>query len=87
MKKITLYGSPHCPQCGPVKDYLTENGITFDYVDMTGSMPNLKEFLKYRDTSPVFDEVKQRGAVGVPCIVINEGEKILLGKPALEELA
>ena len=86
MKKITLYGSPHCPQCPPVKEFLTENGIAFDYVDMTGSMLNLRDFLKYRDSSEAFAPVKARGAVGVPCIVINDGEKIILGMPDLADL-
>ena len=87
MKKLVLFGSPHCPQCGPVKEFLEENNVEFSYIDMTGSMLNLKTFLKYRDTSPVFEDVKARGAVGVPCIVINDGEKIILGKPDLAELA
>ena len=69
-----------------MKEFFTENGIEFEYVDMTASMSNLKAFLKYRDSSPVFVEVKARGAVGVPSTVINEGETVLIGKPSLEDL-
>lgn len=39
-------------------------------------MLNLKKFLKYRDTRPEFDEIKEAGRVGLPCIVID-GEKII----------
>lgn len=40
-------------------------------------MINLKRFLKYRDNRPEFDEVKKAGRVGLPCIVINDGERIV----------
>jgi len=37
-------------------------------------MLNLKRFLKYRDEAPEFKEIKEAGRVGLPCIVINNGE-------------
>lgn len=40
-------------------------------------MLNLKRFLKLRDLAPEFKEIKENGRVGLPCIVINNGEKIL----------
>jgi Glutaredoxin-related protein len=40
-------------------------------------MLNLKKFLKLRDNRPEFDEIKKAGKVGIPCIVINDGEEIL----------
>ena len=88
MKKITLYGSPHCPNCGPVKQYLTENNVQFEYIDITGSMKDLKEFLKHRDTNPVFDHIKAQGAVGIPCtMVTGDGDpKFIFGEPDLEDL-
>ena len=49
-------------------------------------MANLREFLKYRDSHPIFNEVKTRGAVGVPCTVVNEGEEAFLGTPELSNL-
>lgn len=42
----------------------------------------MKKFLKYRDTRPEFDEIKEAGRVGLPCIVIDDGEKIIFGPPA-----
>ena len=38
---------------------------------------NLKRFLKYRDTRPEFNTIKEAGKIGIPCIVINDGEKII----------
>nr|WP_244969347.1 hypothetical protein [Tissierella praeacuta] len=40
-------------------------------------MLNLKRFLKYRDNYEAFKEVKESGRVGLPCIVINDGERII----------
>ncbi len=40
-------------------------------------MLNLKKFLKLRDYAPEFNEIKEAGRVGLPCIVIGKGEKIL----------
>jgi len=69
-----------------MKVFLEENGVEFSYVDITSSMGSLREFLKYRDTSAAFEEVKARGAVGVPCTVINDGEKVIVGTVALEDV-
>ena len=53
---------------------------------MTASMANLKAFLHYRDNYQEFAPIKEQGRVGLPCIVINDGEKIIFGQPELDEL-
>jgi len=40
-------------------------------------MGNLKRFLKYRDNRPEFQKIKEKGNIGLPCIVVNNGEEIL----------
>lgn len=47
-------------------------------------MINLKKFLKCRDTRPEFDKIKEAGMVGLPCIVINNGEKIIFDVKEIE---
>ena len=69
-----------------MKEFLSQNNVEFTYVNITESMANLKAFLKYRDHDPRFAEVKEGGRVGIPCIVVNDGEKILFGQPSLDEL-
>jgi glutaredoxin-related protein len=69
-----------------MKEFLSKNEIKFDYIDISDSMPSLKAFLKYRDHRSEFVQVKEEGRVGIPCIVINDGEKIFLDKPDLSEL-
>jgi glutaredoxin-related protein len=47
-------------------------------------MLNLKMFLKYRDNYEVFNEIKEAGKVGLPCIVVNDGEQIIFDYNELE---
>ncbi len=77
MKNIVIFGSRHWPDCEPAKEFLSDNGIEYIYFDITDNMLNLKRFLKLRDLAPEFKEIKENGKVGLPCIVINNGEKIL----------
>jgi glutaredoxin-related protein len=68
-----------------VKEYLSENNINHVYLDITESMLNLKKFLKLRDTRKEFDEIKRLGKIGIPCIVINDGERIIFDYKELEK--
>lgn len=77
MKKVVMFGSQFWPTCEPAKEFLSDNGIKFTYRDITESMMNLKLFLNHRDNNPVFDSIKEKGQVGLPCIVIGNGEKFI----------
>ena len=77
MSRILVFGSKHWPGCEPAKEYLSKKNIKFRYLDITDNMVNLKKFLKYRDNYEEFKEIKEEGSVGIPCIVINKGEKII----------
>lgn len=70
-----------------MKEALSKAGINFAYVDISSGMLPLKQFLAYRDSRPEFIPVKEGGRVGLPCIVVNNGEQILFGLPEnLDEL-
>ena len=71
-----------------MKEALSQADIKFAYQDISAGMLPLKQFLKYRDTRAEFDAIKAGGRVGVPCIVVNDGEeKIMFELPAnLDEL-
>lgn len=55
---------------------LLQNNINYVYLDITDNMINLKKFLKLRDYNEVFDEIKANNRVGLPCVVVNNGEEI-----------
>ena len=40
-------------------------------------MGSLKRFLVYRDTAPEYEEIRGKERVGIPVLVINNGEKIV----------
>lgn len=69
-----------------MKEFLSNNGINFKYIDITDSIGNLKIYLKLRDIRPEFDEIKKVGRVGIPFIMIDKGEKFIFEQPELDEL-
>ena len=70
---LRIYGSDLCPDCRECKVNLNAHGIEYEYVDITGSMKSLKEFLVLRDSMPVFAEAKALGSVGIPAIETEGG--------------
>ncbi|MBL7576358.1 Glutaredoxin-related protein [Peptoniphilus asaccharolyticus DSM 20463] len=72
---ITLFVSSLCPDCPPAIEAFNHAKIDFQIIDITESMANLKIFLKYRDSIPFFDSIKEKGQVGVPTIMIGNGER------------
>ena len=69
---MKLYVSHLCPECPPVLELIKEKGLNIPVVNITGSMPELKEFLHLRDTRPEFDSRRAGGYVGVPGLVTDE---------------
>ena len=70
---IKIYGSMLCPDCVKCREELDQAGIAYEYLDFADSLLHLKEFLKLRETSPLFDTVKENGGIGIPCIVREDG--------------
>lgn len=69
-----------------MKEFLSNNDISFEYIDITDSMRNLKIYLKLRDSRPEFDEIRSIGRVGIPFIMVGNGEKLIFDQPELDEL-
>jgi glutaredoxin-related protein len=55
---------------------LLEKNIPFEYIEITDSISNLKEFLKLRDTMKGFQLAKRSHSVGVPALII--GDEVIL---------
>ena len=70
---IKIYGSMLCPDCVKCREELDQAGIAYEYLDFADSLLHLKEFLKLRETNPLFDTVKENGGIGIPCIVREDG--------------
>lgn len=69
---ITVYGMKSCPDCRYVDDQIVGNQ-NFRVIDIGEHVKNLKAFIRIRDNSPVFDEAKKSGGIGIPCFVLEDG--------------
>lgn len=74
---IKIYGSMLCKDCVQCRQELDRAGVAYEYLDFSDDLKNLKEFLTIRDGSPLFDEVREKGGIGIPCIVKEEGSVTL----------
>ena len=64
MKNVKVYGTPACPFCVRVKQYLKDNGVQFEDIDVSASQERVREM------------VQKSGQMGVPVLDI-EGEIIV----------
>ncbi|MDY3119034.1 MAG: glutaredoxin domain-containing protein [Peptoniphilus sp.] len=70
---MKVYGTDLCPDCVEAKKKLKEEHISYDYVDITASIQNLKAFMRLRDSNEVFDEARESGFIGIPTFVKDDG--------------
>jgi len=78
-----VYGSMLCPDCVEAKEYFEKVNYKYEFVNITESMKNLKEFLALRDNRKEFEEIKKLGYVGIPA-VLTDDNKIILGDEVLQ---
>lgn len=74
---LKIYGSMLCPDCVDCCRELKEANVEFEFRDFGDAMVNLKEFLKLRDESPLFDGIRAAGKIGIPCILRDDGSVTL----------
>ncbi len=69
---IKVYVMSTCPDCTVVKR-VAANDDRFQLVDIGEHVRNLKEFLKLRDCHPKFRVARERGLVGIPSFLLEDG--------------
>jgi len=60
MAKVKVFSTPTCPYCVTLKEYLKDNNIEFEAIDVSEDKAGLDEM------------VKKSGQMGVPVITIDE---------------
>lgn len=70
---MKFIGTRLCPDCVEAESILKQASIPFEYVDITGSAENLKSFITMRDARPEFVDIKNKGYVGIPCFLMEDG--------------
>ena len=73
---IKVYVMESCPDCTAVKE-LYSNNPEYLLIDIGKQARNLKEFLTLRDHHPAFDKVRERGNIGIPCFIKEDGSVII----------
>lgn len=71
--KCKVIGSHLCPDTLYALHKLTEAGIEMDFINLSSSLDALKEYLKARETSGLYDAVRAKGGIGIPCFVLGDG--------------
>lgn len=58
-KKVKIYSTPTCPYCIRVKQFMKENGVNFQDIDVS------------RDQDAAQEMIKRSGQMGVPVVDID----------------
>ncbi len=69
---IKIYGMSTCPDCVNIEEQV-KGDSRFEMIDIGQHVRNMKEFMRLRDNSTVFDEAKKYGYIGIPCFVLEDG--------------
>ena len=70
---MKIIGSNLCPHCIEAKNFCDKHGIDYEFIDINASLANLKMFLKHRDQDPQYEEVKKKGQIGIPTLILDDG--------------
>lgn len=78
MMKVIMYGSRICIDCVRAEEQLLKRkDVQLEYRQMTKDTKTLKEFLAYRDHEPIFAPAIERGFIGIPFFILEDGTKTL----------
>ena len=92
--KITIVGSHFCPNTLYSIVQCKAAGISVAFVDLSGSLSDLKKFLAIHEHDPIYAEqfaasaesdYAQSGKIGLPCFILEDGTKTLDLKTVLSK--
>lgn len=75
--KVVVIGSHLCPDTLYALNELSANHVEIQFKNMSASLPELKEYLAVRETSPLYESVKTAGGIGIPCFILEDGTTTL----------
>lgn len=74
---MKVYGAEICIDCRNYLAVQKSRGFAAEFVDITASTANLKEFLNLRDHEQVLAPVREKGSIGIPLFVSDDGKMTL----------
>lgn len=72
-KKVKIYSTPTCPYCDMAKQFLRENNVKFEAVDVS------------KDRKAAAEMIEATGQMGVPVIMIGSEHIIGFDKEAIKK--
>ena len=85
MSKPILFYAKICPDTAPFVAELDRLGVDYDEVEIMTSLPNLKQFIRLRDSNAEFDNSKANGYLGIPALLLPNGD-VVLDESKLKEI-
>ena len=74
---ITLFISDKCSDSKKAIEAFKNSNLNYETINITENMDNLRFFLHFRDNSKFFKSTKRQNKVGIPTIMINNGEHFI----------
>ena len=75
--KVTVIGSHLCPDTLYALGQLSAPKVEIDFRGLSASLPGLKAYLAVRESEPVYAAVREKGSLGIPCFVLEDGSVTL----------
>lgn len=72
---MKVYGAQICVDCRNYKAIQKKRGFEAEFIEITQDTDKLREFLRIRDTDPVFEPVREHSGIGIPLFVREDGRK------------
>lgn len=73
---VKVYGTMQCPDCVDCKRDFDAAGILFEFINIE-ELLGLKQFLLLRDKNLAFVTAREKGYIGIPCVVKEDGHVTL----------
>ena len=75
--KVTVIGSHLWPDTLYALGQVPARKVEIDFRDLSASLPDLKAYLAVRESEPVYAAVREKGSLGIPCFVLEDGSVTL----------
>ncbi len=82
---MIIYGIMDCEDCREALAALDAKGVSYEFRALGEKVQWLKDFLKLRDHSALYDEVRAGDYIGIPTFLLADGRVTLDLAEALAE--
>ncbi len=83
---LKVLGTKDCPDCIELKKNFDYYNIQYEFFNIQETTKNLKSFMVMRDTDDFYKKAREKGLIGIPTLVFEDGTKSFYWKKYLEDL-